>query len=528
MTDWTEEASERKRRIGPFENGENNHSSKNLSKANFRHTKPGQRITESEQSLLGDSSFIEIATTEQEKAVSNENQKTPFASEVATNKLMVFDVQKALYKRIISYTGPQKNDKRAQKGIEAVWAAIKPGYKYDNDNQINAIEALAKKNKITEDAFKKAVTRLNEQSALNEKMSFGIRGNFLLLMDVFRILGIDKFSDIFENTNYDNNTAGVIFDIQNSTDKIQEKLDELSEKIDMGMKKRTRFTELKVCHDSEFFFQRINEIFKAKNDSYAFPSEPSKFQYVFKNPIYEYITQTPKECHIPLYIFNLLFDFREYFAQDKRLYRFYKNFSCIDFVVHNTNYGNTIWFVFWPLYAMYFYLLINRKFLSIMIKKDNIFYMKNISVKFDKEMDSLLQKGGGKIGICLYDINKEIQISLDEIIKRVEIFSNDYKNEPALWNRMKEFWVDWNERILTVFNEFINSFYDIYFNSTYTSHEEFRNLLKKTKNIGALYDKMALGILNGFAITERMFTNITQCRESIDDLKMEIPRDKRK
>ena len=90
-------------------------------------------------------------------------------------------VKEALYQKIRNYPG----------GIEGVWMTISSQFKEEEIPNPTGIKKITKK-KLSRDAFRKQITRLNsrnsEKKDSNEKITFTVKNSFLLLINILDIL----------------------------------------------------------------------------------------------------------------------------------------------------------------------------------------------------------------------------------------------------------------------------------------------------------------------------------------------------
>jgi len=87
---------------------------------------------------------------------------------------------------------------------------------------------------ITLDAFEGQVKRLQN---ITENMTFGLKGNILLLFNIFEILGINKISDLTGVSFKEPNWKEYIIDTNVKSERIIEELDKLSESLRIAMER---------------------------------------------------------------------------------------------------------------------------------------------------------------------------------------------------------------------------------------------------------------------------------------------------
>jgi len=193
----------------------------------------------------------------------------------------VLDLSRALKERMRVYPG----------GFSAIWEKIDVRFKYNETKSI--VGKIEKpKNKITKSAFYRAITRLapdeeeddfEKEVKLMEKMSFGIRGNPLLLMNIFEILGIKGYSDILTFEFKKPEVVDIINKIDVRQEELYKKIDALTDMIENINKTSNR--TVKVNIDFETILKRLYSVLENNNDpesQYDFISMQNKRSEVFK------------------------------------------------------------------------------------------------------------------------------------------------------------------------------------------------------------------------------------------------------
>jgi hypothetical protein len=244
-------------------------------------------------------------------------------------------------------------------GAKAVWEQLDPRFKASEEVVFEGVKR-AKTQTITWDAFDKSVERLDIEHPTFEKMSFGIKGNPLLLMNVFKILGIKGFMDIADETFVPPNPSVKIFALDSKLDGLSRQIHELSDIVEIYVKKRPRITVLKVTTDIEEILQRLISILDNNSDprvdllllkgqnalfnnthsankpienniellrsfnnqmSYIQQANTEKFFNHIKNQYFNFYSGEDKKV---LYFFNILIQFHEYCYYHKVLRNFYR------------------------------------------------------------------------------------------------------------------------------------------------------------------------------------------------------------
>jgi hypothetical protein len=198
----------------------------------------------------------------------------------STNEFPVRDLAEKLKARIKAYGGPK-----------AVWDQLDPRLKALENSSLKGLKSHNKR-KITWDAFEKAFERLDKKQDTSENMSFGIKGNPILLMNIFKILGITGFVDITEERFVEPDPSKKIFSIESKIDILSEQLHELTDTVEIYGKKRSRMTAFKVAVDFENITNRLFSILKNHDVETSdalwkkiFQGQKKRFDIIFNDSI---------------------------------------------------------------------------------------------------------------------------------------------------------------------------------------------------------------------------------------------------
>jgi hypothetical protein len=277
------------------------------------------------------------------ESTKNETVGNPFIN------ARISDVQKAIYERMRAYAG------EGGKGIDGVWNAIDFHYKYPDNAKLEGIKDEYGSTRIKKGAFRRAVSRLKREP-MNENMNFGMRGNILLTLNVLEILDLFNRGELFNIRPKRRNMKTLIADSSNRVKSIEKKLDMLSVSLDMSFKRTPRFTAFKVAHDWESILYRVNEIIQGRPDPDFYSDENNAD---IKSILRRIVLESQNDSHFIYSIFNLLYDYEEYFYQDKMLFGFFKmlNEIKVNNLIHGYKLTNS------PLYVLCFFLKMNKRFL---------------------------------------------------------------------------------------------------------------------------------------------------------------------
>jgi hypothetical protein len=157
-----------------------------------------------------------------------------------------------------------KEQIRKYGGAKAVWKQIDKRFKEEENISIEGKKTTANR-KLTWSAFEKAYKRLGrkEDAPGINKVSFGIRGNPVLLMNIFEILGISSFRDLSNYKYRKPDVSDEIFNIHTSIEEINNKIETIVEKIEGKSHKSKRV--LKINCDFHEALERLYLIL-TKND----------------------------------------------------------------------------------------------------------------------------------------------------------------------------------------------------------------------------------------------------------------------
>jgi hypothetical protein len=432
----------------------------------------------------------------------------------------ISDVQKAIHERMCAYAG------EGGKGIDGVWNAIDPCYKYPDDAKLEGIKDEYGSLRIKKDAFRRAVSRL-KHDPVNENMNFGMRGNILLTLNILEILGLFNRGELFAIHPKRRNTRALIADSSNRVKSIEKKLDMLSVSLDMSLKRTPRFTAFKIAHDWEKILYRVNEIIHGRDDP-DFYSNANNAD--IKSILRRIVSDSPNDSHFIYSIYNLLYDYEEYFYQDKILFGFFKMLNEIraNKLIHGYK------LIISPLYILCFFLKMNKRFL-IMIngadKKYNIesfkiekispynaidydiYYEMGINESINNEK-AIKLIGEDKPGIFLQKTNNAMYKATRQIIELLE--ENEQRISEILY-----------EHNVSYAQEGISAFYEIYTSHAGLDEVKLKIFLDKNKSTSLkdLYSLIAIGRPNSFYLSNDSIDKLKRAKDRSTDYVDRLKRD---
>jgi len=438
----------------------------------------------------------------------------------------IYDFQIALYNKIISYgrdasfgdknEGISKVLKTKNASIKAVWKAIDPIFKYFNPNlENNALDEEDNK-RITFEAFRKGVERLEKNIKINEDMKFGIHCNILFMLHIFTILGINNFNDLlsFDYAKPDINSLIITSNINSVT--TQEKLEELTEMIKLSIRKKPRISNFKLLRDWENILYRLSYIINKQNidNSLSQINNNSDFNTIF----HIYSSSYSKEIQLSLHICTLINEYREYFYKDNKLHNYLDKFFNLSHLEYNTNHPLII---LSPFYLLYFFLSFQVKFISIFYKekKDSSVQQYNLFRHIKHDLN--------KNVIESVKVNNTIKATNSKKIKNLT--GHIYKQNIDMRNATKNIllqsntnsstikYLSSNNHIKLIENIIIN-FISIYSNNVNYEQEDFIEFIRKIKNIQDLYNNFSFGKPLIYYLSEYQINIIDTYKQGLNDI----------
>jgi hypothetical protein len=414
-------------------------------------------------------------------------------------------------------------------GVGTVWEKIDSRFKVPKEKGLSDFKPVQAAGTITEKAFFREFERLGKEGNTLEKMNFGIRGNPVLLMNIFKILDIKGYSDLIE-IDFKETASSIdkVYSIDAKVDEIKTQLDKLSSDLYDNTRKRFRVPAIKVYDD---FYNITVRIISILNDGYDFAfkdpdyaqkklneyqngfkyndtylntkretilkgdckfseTNSSKFKensistykkkgyiyYMIKNIYGKYCTNNYKIATV-MFLYNIFFEYYEYSSADSRIRQFLKCLSKISIfkilTLENEFLNNLS-----PLFIAYFYIILTRIFCKRILK--------NTKLTSTSEVDELLEKY-----LAIIKKQRKYKETFDDpvkeyIIKRIEtiyallqktidiVIENYESRSVALYDK----YLNILKIIVNVFYEFFESksnpgstviFGDISFNDVYNS-----------------------------------------------------------
>ena len=415
-------------------------------------------------------------------------EKNDKTEEILTDwsSVTLFDLQKAIHKKMRQYPG----------GIKGIWEAIDPCYKCsDGDEDIK---------KVNKSNFERAVSRLIEKGPENEKMTFGIKGNLLLTLNIFEILGLIKRDDLIKVRNNKRYFKGYIYDSYRRVKDLEKKIDDLSGIFEQAFKRPPRFPAYKIAKDWENILYRVKEIIDGKIDPVFQEKYSNVASFQERSIFYNLVISRFKNSPFHISVYNILFDYNYYFYQDKIIYHHIikelKDNSWFKIV----NKDDNIY-----LYFLYCFLQMNKRFLSMISKEDE-----KMSTATFKLQDHLIFYNNDESNNDEISVNKKgkyLQKSVTEMLKGVKK-SIGYIGSRKL---TKEETMEYKETL----HEIVYIFCDIYLNKTEVKEESIPQLVKNIESldIEKLYSLITLGRFNIFYVPSGYISRLEKLKNRINN-----------
>jgi hypothetical protein len=296
-------------------------------------------------------------------------------------------------------------------GPSAIWERLDPRFK-DNEEEEDAGKEKRNRRhnrKIRKNTFVKAVSILDKPGKTVEKMDFGLRGNPLLLMNVFKILGLTSINDLVKIDFAERGLNDVIFTIDTNVKLLKDQIVQLSDDFFTYAHKKTSKSALDTLIEFNHVTNRLQAIMsngidpafanmsylqarKAERDIYTIKNTPQgilnhlqksslnmdRALNISKNRIavdsyLQNITMTMQnnDTKKTILMFNVLYDYSSYYIYDPLLRDFFQQFQLLN-IINNSILNSDSNYIKSPLYIACFYINMARSFLKKVISKDTI------------------------------------------------------------------------------------------------------------------------------------------------------------
>jgi len=344
-------------------------------------------------------------------------------------------------------------------GYEAIWRKLDARLKDEDEKTIDGPKT-SKTRKIKHGAFISACKRLGSKvdSDSSEKMTFGIRGNPLLLMNVFDILKINSYRDLETYSYKKNSIEDEIANMGLNIEDMNRKLDALSDKIEGTPKKSIR--TIKLTADFEEMLKRLYSILTENKDPllndffYLLSKEVDTLSNIeqtttnlknYKNIYKEKKLFFEKKAHMNfiltmqhlfegekkriLFLILLLEDYKEYIIHNNVLGGYVRRINLLE--IQSAFFSNLNECRLSPLYLTHLLLQMAKLFMrgkinvSIGLSEDASEYLSSINIKEqnDKYIFGIITRINNKIKILLniFVENNVKNVSEEKYLEYVDI-----------------------------------------------------------------------------------------------------------
>jgi hypothetical protein len=325
---------------------------------------------------------------------------------------MVQKFQIALFNKITNYGG----------GISGIWNAIDPNLKGDIVLEVTKTGKTISEPRIKWDAFYKAIKRLENETLINEHMSFGIHGNIILMMNIFEILGIKGVDDLLENSFTKPDILSLIMESNSESKRTLREIIALRDDFSLLKKNKSRISIFKVCNDWEQVLNITSSIVNSITP-FQYSNKPN-ISWDYYSIVNNYIEQYDNKTKIACYTYMLLRQFRVYSPQEPILSYFIKRLKHLSF--NNMDKKETS-IIIAPLFLLYFFFLFQKRFIKIYIDhKIQLFKPAKMDV-IDNENNSDEEN----FTEIIWEINSDM---LKKVKKILELFKSNIIDITALEN----------------------------------------------------------------------------------------------
>jgi hypothetical protein len=404
---------------------------------------------------------------------------------------------------------------RAHKGgIKGVWEAIDPRFKDDESKSPHGIKYPKGNTGIKEGAFRKQVERLGKENSKYEKMTFGPKGNMLLLMNVFEILGIKTLSDLFTMSFQKPNMKQFIIDTNIKANRTIRQLNKIYDTLQLSMKRVPRFTVTKVCHDWEALLYDFSDMTYLLNGTETKKDGPPTVTNIDVIFIEDFIRRFKgKYIGFGILFCRLLDKYREYFYNDILLHKYHELITSLQ----TDDYGmRNKYFLISPFYALYFILLMNKRFLACLINdktrtgNKRFDFVNDVNIENDEKTIKLI--GNKSLGEYIDSMNKDMLGKTKTILQ--------------LFNK--------NNKVIT--EEDHKEYSDIFYGVTEVIHnmnllhtdknqEWLDNIISKITSLDDLSKIIILGRANFFQPTGDQLSKFAETIQTLEKIADAIERD---
>jgi hypothetical protein len=425
-----------------------------------------------------------------------------------------------------------------------VWGQLDHRFKAPEDINIEGPKARDER-KITWKAFEKAVERLDKRQVTFEKMTFGIKGNLLLLMNVLKIIGVNDLSELSAEQFHAPDTMTKLAAIDGKLDLIIEEINRISDCVDLLNKNRPRITASKADNDFKQLTKRLSSVLSDNSDVYidsnAVNDAYKKFElllnlnmnkqdntikdyqglmkdvYISKqfhtgNNFYDRIVTTYLSSHSSenkrvLYLFNIIMEYKEYCRYHKIMRKYYGLLNNPKYFTDDiSNYKNTVPYILSPLYMTLFYLLVSSHYI------DKI-RAAAIDTKDETVRERIRQTGSAKTAMDYFYIKTNGFIK--QVARILRVFPDPNKELPS------ELYYKYKKILESIVKVYKTSLVDI----EEPSDNDIKNSVSGIRNISELFSVRALTVSGRYILIESIMDDYDKLENDLSVLARNTLRD---
>lgn len=409
-------------------------------------------------------------------------------------------IQKALYMRIKNYPG----------GIEGIWRAIDPIFKATDKQDPSGIKGIYNRAEIKHGAFRKQVTRLSKTAndhSSGRKITFSINGSSLLLMDILDKLKIKTVKDLLGEAPQEPDMNAVNTATNINTEEIIKKIDNLYYDLRMFRNRTPRFPASRVCRDWENILTKLQQVIE--RDLEKPESNNGALAY---NLFYRYTqSHNPEYSRFALWTYDIIADYREYFSQDILLHKYCESILITKSSEYNLK---NKFFSLSPLYILYFFIMINNRFLRCIKSKEKsggTGLYDDFNIRQNKDLNELLN--GQQLDEYIFNLNRDIYKIIKSILSRMSDNNINISEET-------------HEQYYSIMKETIELFYNIYSSKTDAREDWLDYVIKQRINtLADLYDAISLEKTVFFIPDKEDIEKISEIKNHLDRIESELIED---
>jgi len=418
----------------------------------------------------------------------------------------------ALFERIKNYNRGKKDCPIEDRGIKGVWKAISPSLKYKKVYSDDSPDNVKIINRIKEKTFYRVVGRLKKICPSDENMSFGIKGNILLMLNILDILKVKSIKDLLESDITEPDITSLVIDSNVYSEEILKRIISLKNAVVQSMRNKPRIPNLKVCRDWEQILFQVNKIIEMKKNILI---NTNNNPWDFYSLLGDYAKGFSLDTKVAIYICTLINEFKDYFPQDILLHNFIEIFSHLTYF----DYVNKPRLIkISPIYLLYFFLLLQKRFINSFLsntKDKNLYspFIHEISVINNQQIISENVKnllGDHSLTEFIGIQNKEI---LKTVMALLLLFKDNNINIKALQDKDIQLMYDILYHFINI--HYLHSDYD-------KSH--LLSFIKQIKSLNDLFNQLSLGKPFVYIITESHLNITIKLKQDLNTLYSRLSR----